>query len=88
MRSRRARRRVEQLLQVDGLRTAGWVLAWPIATFEELAQRLKELERVDEELGLEDPEQSQQRKELAALVERGRTAAQLDRLLQQPPGRN
>ena len=59
-----------------------------IASYEQLTERLQELERVDRELGEHDPQQIAQRKALAELVERGRLAAEVDSILQRPHLRN
>lgn len=51
-----------------------------IATYEQMAQRLEELERVDQELGVNDPEQIRQRQMFREIVERGRTATEIEQL--------
>lgn len=53
-----------------------------IATCDQLARRLEELERVDRELGLDDPQRAKQRHALKDLVLRGRTAAELDQMVE------
>lgn len=53
-----------------------------IATYDQLARRLEELESVDRELGLDDPERVQQRQMFREVVERGRTAAQIELLVE------
>ena len=53
----------------------------PIPAYDQIARRLEELEGVDRELGLDDPERVQQRQMFREVVERGRTAAQIDKML-------
>ena len=55
-----------------------------IATYDQLAQRLEELDGVDQEIGPGDPEHTEQRHKLKELIERGRLAAQLERLPPRP----
>ena len=59
-----------------------------IATYEQLTERLRELERVDRELGVSDPQQIEHRKALAQLVERGRLEAEMDSMMQRSQSRN
>lgn len=53
-----------------------------IATYEQLAQRLEELERVDRELGLNDPERIKRRRIIRELLDRGRSAAEIDQMIE------
>lgn len=57
-----------------------------IATYEQMAQRLEELERVDRELGVNDPEQVQQRQMFREIVERGRTASKIEQMFAKRKG--
>ena len=53
-----------------------------IATYDQLAQRLEELERVDRELGLNDPERIKRRGIMRELLDRGRSAAEIDLMIE------
>jgi hypothetical protein len=53
-----------------------------IATYDHVAQRLEELERVDRELGLNDPERIKRRRILRELLDRGRSAAEIDQMIE------
>lgn len=59
--------------------------AGPIPSFDEMAQRLQALERVDRETGISDTEQSEQRRLLMDMVERGRLSVQIEKLDRQRP---
>ena len=59
-----------------------------IATYDQLAQRLKELDGVDRELGLNDPEHRERRRALQEVVRRGRAAAEIDQMFHPPPCEN
>jgi len=54
----------------------------PIPAYDRIAQRIEELESVDRELGLDDPERVEQRRIIREIVERGRTAAQIDQMIE------
>jgi hypothetical protein len=51
-----------------------------IATYDQIAQRLEELDVVDRELGVEDSEQVKKRRMLWEMVRRGRLAAEVEQL--------
>ncbi|MGB2985426.1 MAG: ECF-type sigma factor [Phycisphaerae bacterium] len=53
-----------------------------IPTLDHLAHRIEELDLVDQELGVCDPKSQQQRRMLKELLERGRTAAEIQRMLE------
>ncbi len=59
-----------------------------IATYDQLAQRLKELDGVDRELGLNDPEYRERRRALQEVVRRGRAAAEINQMFHPPPCEN
>ena len=51
-----------------------------------LIKRIKELDLVDQELGVRDPESQQRRRIMKELLERGRTAAEIQQLLENKEG--
>jgi hypothetical protein len=53
-----------------------------IATYDQLAQRLEELESMDRELGLNDPERIKRRRIIRELLDRGRTAAEIKQMIE------
>ena len=53
-----------------------------IPTLNQLAHRIKELDLVDQELGVCDPESQQRRRTIKELIERGRTAAEIKQMLE------
>lgn len=53
-----------------------------IATYEQLALRLEELEKVDRELGLNDPERIKRRGIIRELLDRGRSAVEIDQMIE------
>ena len=57
-----------------------------IPTLEQLAHRITELDLVDQELGVRDPESQQRRRIIKELLERGRTAAEIQQLLENKDG--
>ena len=59
-----------------------------IATYDQLSRRLEELTSVDKELGLLNPKIVKQRRMLKELVQRGRTAVEIDQMLDHPPSEN
>jgi hypothetical protein len=54
-----------------------------IATYDQLNQRLAELERLDRELGSNDPERHQRRLMLKEFVDRGLTGAQIEGMIEE-----
>lgn len=60
----------------------------PIATYDQLAQRLKELDQVDREIGLQDAEHTAQRRTLMEMVQRGRLSAQVEQSARRKPEDN
>ncbi|MCG8407880.1 MAG: helix-turn-helix domain-containing protein [Phycisphaerales bacterium] len=56
----------------------------PIASYDELADRLGELKRLDQETGENDPQRLDRMRTLLDEVQRGRVAAQVDRLTNDP----
>ncbi len=59
-----------------------------IATYDQIARRLKDLDEVDRELGLEDPKERKRRQMLQEMVRRGRLAAEVDQLFEREQNRN
>jgi len=59
-----------------------------IATYDQLAQRLKDLENVDQELGQNDPERRERRQMLQEIVRRGRMSAEVEQLFHPPQSEN
>lgn len=57
-----------------------------IPTLDQLARRIEELDLVDQELGVRDPESQQRRRMLKEVLERGRTAAEIQRMLEKMGG--
>ena len=53
-----------------------------IPTLDQLAHRIKELDLVDQELGVSDPENQQRRRTLKELIEHGRTAAEIKQMIE------
>lgn len=60
----------------------------PIATFDKIAKRIEELERVDQENGAQDAEIVQRRRELIEMAQRGRLSAEVDQLSRSRPSEN
>ncbi len=52
-----------------------------IPTLDHLTHRIEELDLTDQELGVCDPENQQRRRMLKELLERGRTVAEIQRML-------
>jgi hypothetical protein len=59
-----------------------------IATYDQLGQRLRELDAVDRELGRQDSEYQQRRRILEEHLRRGRLAAEVDQLFDRPASDN
>lgn len=57
-----------------------------IATYDQIAQRIKELDLIDQELGVSDPVIQQRRQTIKELIERGRTAAEIKQMLEKEEG--
>lgn len=57
-----------------------------IPTLQHLADRIRELNRVDRELGVHNPEHQKRRVVFKELVERGLTVAEIDRMLDNKEG--
>jgi hypothetical protein len=55
----------------------------PIATYDQLAERLAELERIDRELGCDDPQRRKHRVMLKEFVDRGLTGAQIEGMIEE-----
>lgn len=57
-----------------------------LPTLEQAAQRLAELERVDEEMGISNPEDQEKRRVLKELIEHGHTAVQINQMIERFKG--
>ena len=53
-----------------------------IPTLEQLAHRINELDLVDQELGVSDPENQQQRRIIKELIEGGRSVAEIQQMIE------
>jgi len=60
----------------------------PIANYDQLKAQIDELEKLDRELGIDDPERSARRRTLTEAVNRGRLSAQVEHLALQRPEEN
>ena len=57
-----------------------------IPTLDQLAHRIEELDLVDQELGVCDPQGRQRRRMLKELLESGRTTAEIQQMLEKQKG--
>lgn len=60
----------------------------PTAIYDELGERLRELEQVDRELGLDNPARTARLAALEDEVQRGRMSARIEQLGKEPPERD